>query len=88
MYTSKASFLDNDSIPNKMSNSMTFSGKRIKRGLYRTKTGIFINSDINDAYNILRKKIPNFNCKKLFDGIGVHNLSLHNLLVPSKFNLV
>ena len=71
-----------------MSNSLTFSGKRIKRGLYKTKTGILINSDINGAYNILRKEVPNFNCKKLFDGIGVRNLSLHNLLVPSKFNLV
>jgi len=88
MYTSKASFLDNDTLPDKLSKSLTFSGKRIKRGLYKTKTGILINSDINGAYNILRKEVPNFNCKKLFDGIGVHNLCLHNLLVPSKFNLV
>ena len=31
-----------------------FSGKRIKRGLYKTDN-IIINSDVNGSYNILRK---------------------------------
>ncbi|MED4269298.1 transposase, partial [Geobacillus stearothermophilus] len=32
-----------------------FSGKRIKRGLYRTKSGKLINADVNGALNILKK---------------------------------
>lgn len=34
---------------------MSFSGKRIKRGLYQTAKGILVNADINGALNILRK---------------------------------
>ena len=55
-YTSKASFIDNDSIPIYGDKDIpTFSGKRIERGLYRTKNGLLLNSDINGACNILRK---------------------------------
>ncbi|WP_228060182.1 hypothetical protein [Plectonema radiosum] len=32
-----------------------FSGKRIKRGLYRTKEGHSVNSDLNGSLNIGRK---------------------------------
>lgn len=54
-YTSKASFLDLDDIPTfKEGEKHTFSGKRIKRGLYKTGN-IIINSDVNGSYNILRK---------------------------------
>ncbi|MEG4505783.1 hypothetical protein QUA81_19180 [Microcoleus sp. F6_B4] len=31
------------------------SGKRIKRGLYRSSTGLLINADTNGAGNIIRK---------------------------------
>lgn len=56
-YTSKASSIDLDIIPNygKTTESVTFSGKRIKRGLYRSKDGLLINADINGSINILRK---------------------------------
>ena len=60
-YTSVSSFLDNDSIPvygDNNAKSFEFSGKRIKRGLYRSKTGKLINSDVNASYNILRKAFP------------------------------
>ncbi|UJL45580.1 transposase [Virgibacillus sp. NKC19-16] len=57
-YTSKASFLDKDTIPvwskNDKSN-YAFRGKRINRGLYRSETGQCIHADINGALNILRK---------------------------------
>ena len=33
----------------------SFSGKRVKRGLYRTRSGKTINADINGALNILKK---------------------------------
>ena len=59
-YTSKASFLDGDDIPvyNEVENPQ-FSGRRIKRGLYKSSTGRLINADINGSYNILRKGLAN-----------------------------
>ena len=57
-YTSKADFLANDIIPTyKAFDNKTyiFSGKRIKRGLYQSSTGISFNADCNGALNILRK---------------------------------
>lgn len=57
-YTSKASFFDNDEIPVYDKNNTKkyeFSGKRIKRGLYKSKNGILINADVNGALNILKK---------------------------------
>jgi len=60
-YTSRAIFLGLDSIPvyGKTEKYPVFTGKRIKRGLYKTSVGQLINSDVNAAYNILRKAIPN-----------------------------
>ena len=71
-YTSKASFLDNDMIPNNKddASSPVFSGKRAPtrykgmyktggfRGLYQSKDGTIINSDLNGSANIGRKAIP------------------------------
>jgi transposase len=57
-YTSKSSFLGNDPLPVINLDSpkdYTFTGKRIKRGLYRAGDGRLINSDVNGAGNILRK---------------------------------
>ena len=59
-YTSKASAIDGDEVPSYNPNNTEkyiFSGKRIKRGLYRTKTGQLINADANGALNILRKHL-------------------------------
>jgi len=61
-YTSKSNFLNLDPIPvygHTGADDMVFSGKRIKRGFYKTSVGQLINSDVNGAYNILRKAIPN-----------------------------
>ncbi|MEG4488093.1 transposase [Microcoleus sp. D2_18a_B4] len=60
-YTSRANFLGLDPIPvyGKTDKDPVFTGKRIKRGLYKTSVGQLINSDVNAAYNILRKAIPN-----------------------------
>lgn len=57
-YTSKASFWDNDEIPIYNADNpqvYTFSGKRIKRGLYQTAKGKLLNADVNGALNILKK---------------------------------
>src|SRR5260370_214333 len=61
-YTSKASFLDLDPIPDytpKREDKPVFSGKRVERGLYRTKAGRRIQADVNGSYNIGRKALPN-----------------------------
>lgn len=59
-YTSKASFLDYDEIPDyKSTTQHTFSGVRIKRGLYKSSNRK-INADINGAYNIMVKENPSY----------------------------
>ena len=37
------------------SQTYSFSGKRIKRGLYQTSKDYLLNADVNGALNILRK---------------------------------
>ncbi len=57
-YTSKASFWDKDVIPVYNADnpkSYSFSGQRIKRGLYKRANGVLLNADVNGALNILRK---------------------------------
>ena len=57
-YTSKASFFDKDDIPVYNADNpkdYSFSGTRVKRGLYRTRSGKTLNADINGALNILKK---------------------------------
>ncbi len=56
-YTSKASFLDRDELPEyKQDKSHVFSGRRIKRGLYKSSTKL-IHADVNGSLNIGRKVI-------------------------------
>jgi putative transposase len=56
-YTSKASFLDSDTLPKYGEKPEWWkeSGKRIQRGLYRSADGTKINADCNGAANIIRK---------------------------------
>ncbi len=56
-HTSKASFLDGDSLPKygEKPEGWKASGKRALRGLYRSGNGSVINADLNGAANILRK---------------------------------
>ena len=70
-YTSKASMLDSDYIPTYGvdDEKASFSGKRVKRGLYRSKDGIRINADVNGACNIIRKEYPD-----AFDGMDMSYL--------------
>lgn len=69
-YTSKCSFLDMEPL----GQHDLYMGKRIKRGLFRSAMGKFINADVNGAYNIIRKVAP-----KSFEGVEdvvVHPLRL------------
>lgn len=69
-YTSKASALDGDAIPNydpKGRAKHAFSGRRIKRGLYKAACGLLVNADVNGALNILRKEIGDSFLKSVTD---------------------
>lgn len=59
-YTSKADLIANDRIPTYGvdDKDASFSGKRIKRGLYRCSNGMILNADCHAAANIMRKAIP------------------------------
>ncbi len=78
-HTSKCSFFDNESIEH----HDQYLGKRgvyvskknggkggIHTGLFRTATGLIINSDVNGAYNILKKAFPNAFADGL-EGLGL-----------------
>lgn len=55
-YTSKCSFLDDEAI----CKHETYLGKRVGRGKFRCSDGFIINADVNGAFNILRKVVPDF----------------------------
>ncbi len=57
-YTSKACFAAKDRIPvygDEDAKDMSFSGKRVSRGLYRQNDGRVMNADVNGSLNIGRK---------------------------------
>jgi len=79
-YTSKCSFLDTESLEH----HDVYIGKRIHRGLFKTPKGIdisayigskkkkiidIINTDVQGAYNLLRKVDPKFNVFDIMEGV-------------------
>jgi putative transposase len=54
-YTSKTSALDLE----KPKKQVKYCGRRIKRGLFKTKTNKLINADINGSLQIMRKAVTN-----------------------------
>jgi len=54
-YTSKCDALALESVEK----HEKYKGRRVKRGLFKSFIGRFINSDVNGALNILRKVIGN-----------------------------
>ena len=56
-FTSNASFLDTDNLPKhgEKPDGWKESGRRVKRGLYKSRKGYLINADCNGAANIIRK---------------------------------
>jgi putative transposase len=53
-YTSKCSFLDLEPV----GKQEVYAGKRVKRGLFQAADGRRLNADINGAFNIMRKVVP------------------------------
>ena len=70
-HTSKCSFLDNEEI----CHHDKYVGNRVKRGLFRTGTGKYVNADVNGSYNILRKSKP----KAFAD--GVEGVVVHPVII-------
>jgi len=66
-YTSKCSFLDDEPIQKQD----TYAGRRVERGLFRTREGRLINADVNGSYNIIKKALPNAFADGI-EGVAVH----------------
>lgn len=47
-----------------------YLGKRVRRGLFRSSTGRYINADVNGAVNILRKVVGDSDCISQITGSG------------------
>jgi hypothetical protein len=79
-HTSKCSFLDNEPIEHQdayLGTRGVYQSKRnggngkVSHGLFKTKTGLIINSDVNGAYNILRKALPKAISADRIEGHGL-----------------
>ena len=81
-YTSLASFVDGDTLPQygEKPEHWKPSGKRVKRGLYRTALNWYINADCNGAANVLRK------VSRMLD-FNLSGLSRASLTAPQRFLL-
>lgn len=78
-YSSKASFYDQDEIPvynadNPSQNK--FSGRRVKRGLYRTKDKHLVSADINGSANILIKSKHRLDFQRVSSGFLANPLRI------------
>lgn len=81
-YTSKASYLDGDSLPvfGEKPDGWKASGKRVRRGLYQSADGSIVNADLNGAANILRKVASNL-------GLDLSRLSRRCLTTAARMRL-
>lgn len=81
-YTSKYSFVDGDYLPKYGEKPTDWkpSGKRVKRGLYRTALNWYINADSNASGNILRKVATTL-------GLNLSGVSRVSLTTPQRIKL-
>ena len=78
-YTSKASFYDQDEIPVYNADNPTrhkFSGRRVKRGLYKTRDKHLVSSDINGSANILKKCMHRLDFQRVSSGFLANPLRI------------
>ncbi len=74
-YTSGTSFVDNEEPVKENYNK----SRRIHRGLFIGNNGIQINADVNGAYQIMKKVIPNAFANGI-EGAGLHPLTIKKLV--------
>ncbi|MEQ8962928.1 MAG: transposase [Coleofasciculus sp. C2-GNP5-27] len=81
-YTSRASFLDGDSLPKhgEKPERWKSSGKRVRRGLYRASGSQLINADCNGAGNILKKVAIQL-------GLNLAKVGRGSLTLPKRYDL-
>jgi putative transposase len=81
--TSKASFLDGDTLPRHGEKPVGWksSGVRVERGLFRSKSGVLINADCNAAANIIRKVATQL-------GINLAKVGSGSLALPQRYDVV
>ncbi|NEO69269.1 transposase [Moorena sp. SIO3H5] len=81
-YTSKASYLDDDSLPRhgEKPQGWTPSGKRVRRGLYKSSKGHLINADCNGASNIAKKVATQL-------GLDLTKVSRGALTLPHRYDI-
>ena len=86
-YTSKASFLDGDYLPTYGEKPKDWkpSGRRTKRGLYRTANNWYINADCNGAANIICKQVSITSSK--LRTISLERVSRALLTAPQRIKL-
>ncbi len=88
-YTSKSSFLDSDDLPihGEKPKDWKASGRRTKRGLYRTANNWYINADSNAAANVIRRFIQvSINSSSLCN-ISLERVSRGILTCPHRIKL-
>lgn len=71
-YTSGTSFLDNENPIKENYNK----NRRVSRGLFISNNGIKINADVNGAYQIMKKVVPDAFANGI-EGAGLHPLRLN-----------
>ena len=74
-YTSGTSFVDGEEPVKENYNK----DRRIHRGLFVGDNGIKINADVNGAYQIMKKVIPNAFANGI-EGVGLHPLTIKKLV--------
>ncbi|MGK7934488.1 MAG: IS200/IS605 family accessory protein TnpB-related protein, partial [Xenococcaceae cyanobacterium] len=88
-YTSQASFLDGDYLPKigEKPSDWKPSGRRTKRGLYRTANNWYVNADAQSAGNIIRKIIQVSTSSSSFRSINLERVSRGILTCPHRIKL-
>lgn len=74
-YTSGTSFLDKEDPVKKNYDK----SRRVYRGLFISNNGIEINADVNAAYQIMKKVIPNAFADGI-EGVGLHPVTIKKLV--------
>ena len=75
-YTSGTSFIDNERPIKKNYNK----NRRVHRGLFVSDNGMEINADVNGAYQIMKKVIPNAFVNGI-EGVGLHPIVIKKLII-------
>jgi IS605 OrfB family transposase len=85
-YTSIASFLDGDFLPKygEKPQEWKSSGRRVKRGLFRSQKNHYLNADANGASNIIRKVSTKL---RILRNVSLDGVSMGSLTAPQRIKI-